>query len=57
MIHRKSPELRDTKVFGCPVIFKRYQPHHNADLTKKSSNYKEVVEEILWGFQKIKLDG
>jgi hypothetical protein len=52
MIHGKKPRIKRYKVFGCPVIFKQYQPHHNGDLKTKFKQLQRGSRGNFVGFPK-----
>ena len=33
ILHNKKPRVKKFEVCGCPVVFKRYQPKHDGDIT------------------------
>ena len=39
ILHRKKPRIGRFKVFGCPCVFKKYQPRHDG---KASTHFKQL---------------
>ena len=50
VLHNKKPRLRRFKVFGCPVIFKRYKPQHDGDTTTRFKQLQRGSHGIFVGF-------
>ena len=52
IIHGKKPRIQRFKVFGCPVVFKRYQPAHEGDITTNFKQLQRGSRGIFVGFPK-----
>ena len=52
ILHNKKPRVRRFKVFGCPVVFKRYQPKHDGDTTTNFKQLQRGSRGIFVGFPK-----
>ena len=52
IIHHKKPRVQRFKVFGCPVIFKRYQPQHEGDTATQFTQLQRGCRGIFVGFPK-----
>ena len=52
VLHKKKPRISRFKVFGCPVVFKRYQPQHDGDTTTTFRQLQRGSRGIFVGFPK-----
>ena len=50
LIHGKKPRVSRYKVFGCPVVFKRYLPMHNRKIIPTFQQMQRGVRGIFVGF-------
>ena len=50
LLYNKKPSVRRFKVFGCPVVFKRYQPAYDGDSTTKFMQLQQGSRGIFVGF-------
>ena len=50
VLHKKKPRIRRFKVFGSPVIFKRYKPQHDGDTTTDFRQLQRGSRGIFVGF-------
>ena len=52
ILHGKKPRIQRFKVFGCPVVFKRYQPMHDGDVNTNFRQLQRGSRGIFVGFPK-----
>ena len=52
IIHGKRPRVLRFKVFGCPVVFKRYSPQFDGDITTNFKQLQRGSKGIFVGFPK-----
>lgn len=52
ILHGKRPRVQRFKVFGCPVVFKRYQPQHEGDVSTNFKQLQRGSRGIFVGFPK-----
>ena len=52
ILHGKRPRIKRFKVFGCPVIFKRYQPQHEGDTNTSFHQLQRGSRGMFVGFPK-----
>ena len=52
ILHGKKPRIKRFKDFGCPVVFKRYQPQHNVDTNTSFWQLQRGSRGIFLGFPK-----
>ena len=50
LLYGRKPSIRRFKVFGCPVIFKRYQPIYDGDSSTKFTQLQQGSRGIFVGF-------
>ena len=50
LLHKKKPRIQRFKVFGCPVVFKCYQPIFEGDASTKFSQLQQGSRGIFVGF-------
>jgi len=50
VLHNKKPRIRRFRVFGCPVVFKRYKPQHAGDHTTTFQQLQRGSRGIFVGF-------
>ena len=52
VLHKKKPRINRFKVFGCPAVFKRYQPQHDGDTSTNFTQLQRGSRGIFVGFPK-----